>query len=461
MALALPEASFVGLDLSQVQVNQGQQLIAELGLTNIQLQALDILSVDRSIGSFDYILAHGVYSWVPTPVQDKILAICAELLSPAGVAYVSYNTLPGWRMRGLVRDAMRYHVMQFPEPVERVGQARAILDFLTQAVSAKGDAYAMLLKSELETLKGAPDYYILHEHLEDINEPVYFHEFTEKAATHKLQYLAEADLTTMFASNFPEEINHILERIASDVIRQEQYMDFLNNRGFRQTLLVHAHAKINRTLTPERVKSLWISAALKPENTSPELTSQKMEVFHGAQGKTLTTVNPVTKAAILILDQRWPEALSFEDLSKESSALLAQSGEVPSQVMDSIESVLSSDILRCAVAGLFELHAGPMLCSSRPQENPKVSSLVRWQAAHGQTTITTLRHEVLHVDALGMAFLSLLDGTRDKATLCQDYAKKISTMPPDASIGIPIDDMDNLVDQMLSALARSAVLLAR
>jgi len=104
MACALPESVFLGIDLSQRQVKAGQQTIAALGLTNIELRPLDIREVDESFGTFDYIIAHGIYSWVPADVQDRILEICRERLSENGVAYISYNTNPGWRMRGMMRE---------------------------------------------------------------------------------------------------------------------------------------------------------------------------------------------------------------------------------------------------------------------------------------------------------------------------------------------------------------------
>ena len=98
--------------------------VKALGLTNIQLLDMDIMDFSEAHGQFDYVIAHGVYSWVPNAVQERLLAICAHQLRPAGIAYVSYNTLPGWRMRSVVRDAMTYHTRGIAEPAKRVAQAR-------------------------------------------------------------------------------------------------------------------------------------------------------------------------------------------------------------------------------------------------------------------------------------------------------------------------------------------------
>jgi SAM-dependent methyltransferase len=145
MAEQLPDAEFVGVDLSAIQVASGQRVIDSLGFNNVRLIAGSIEEIDESYGNFDYILCHGVYSWVPATVQERILAICHERLQPGGIAYISYNTLPGWHMRSMIRDLMRFHALGFTGPSEQVGQARAILDFLAQAAPTQDTVYSALL----------------------------------------------------------------------------------------------------------------------------------------------------------------------------------------------------------------------------------------------------------------------------------------------------------------------------
>jgi len=163
----------VGIDLSAVQIAQGAAEIEALRLSNIRLLAMDIMAFDQD-GTFDYIIAHGIYSWVPGPVQDKILALCAAQLAPGGIALVSYNTLPGWRMLAIVREAMLYQTRGVEDPRERVAQARTTLDFLADAVPDKDSAYGRLLRLAAEHIRQKPDYYVLHEYLEETNEAVYF-----------------------------------------------------------------------------------------------------------------------------------------------------------------------------------------------------------------------------------------------------------------------------------------------
>src|SRR5437762_7081549 len=165
MAEGLPGATFAGIDLSTRQVTEGQQFIEKLGLTNLTLRHASITDVDESFGKFDYVLAHGVFSWIATDVRERLLDVCAKHLAPGGVAYVSYNTYPGWHMRGMIRDMMQYHATRFATPQLRVQQARALLDFLAQSVRQEGP-YSVLLKTELENIRHQADHYLYHEHLE-------------------------------------------------------------------------------------------------------------------------------------------------------------------------------------------------------------------------------------------------------------------------------------------------------
>src|SRR3954468_22436360 len=189
LAVAMPEAEFVGIDLSTRQIESARAAVAILGLDNLAFHAMSLLDVGEDFGTFDYIVCHGVFSWVPAPARDKILDIFARHLSPDGVAYLSYNTYPGWHFRGMIREMLKYHSDAFADPQARVGQARAFLDFLTRSVPSSEGTYARVLKEEQTMLETTRDTYVFHEHLEDHNHPVYFHELVAHAAGHGLAYL--------------------------------------------------------------------------------------------------------------------------------------------------------------------------------------------------------------------------------------------------------------------------------
>ncbi len=181
MAYASPECECVGIDYSQKAIEAGRQQIKALQLPNISLLQCSLEQLDDDLGTFDYILCHGVYSWVSPDLQQAILHIFRQHLQPNGIGFVSYNTYPGWHQRGVIRKMMNHHVQRFPDesPTQRIHRARQLLDFLVRAVPAQQSAYALSLRENLELLSNLPDAYLFHEYLEEFNEPTWFLEFCE------------------------------------------------------------------------------------------------------------------------------------------------------------------------------------------------------------------------------------------------------------------------------------------
>ena len=148
MAFSLPESRFLGIDLAADPIRRGNQLIEKLGLNNVTLRQMDVLAAPDDLGVFDYIIAHGVYSWVPAEVREKIMAICGRHLSEQGLAYISYNAYPGNHLRDLVRRMMRFHADRFDTPADKVRQARALVKF---AAGGQGQTRALAVHPEATT----------------------------------------------------------------------------------------------------------------------------------------------------------------------------------------------------------------------------------------------------------------------------------------------------------------------
>lgn len=424
MAAQMPGASFLGIDLSGHQIADGQAVVAKLGLSNTELRHLSIAHADDSLGKFDYIIAHGVFSWVPRETQEKVLSICKENLAPNGVAYVSYNAYPGWHMRGMVRDMMLYHARHFREPSLQVQQARAFLDFLAQSVPTDNNPWGILLKLELEALRNVGDAYLAHDQLEQVNEPVYFHEFAQRAASHGLQYLAEADVSSMFAFDLPPQVTKTLRKIAPGIVRMEQYMDFVRNRVFRQTLLVHEGVPLNRKLNARDIwrdmKGLYVASAARPVATGSDVRSVGMERFRAPSGAVLDTPHPLVKAAMVTLAEQWPQGMLFDDLCLAARRRLNSAPDSGSDVpiADDDAQTLGAELLRCFAAAIVELRLGTPQLSKLVANCPKGSALARLQAEKG-THVTNLRHEGVNLDEFSRQVLGYLDGSRDRTALLE------------------------------------------
>ena len=444
MAATLPHSEFVGIDFSATTISRGVADIAALQLTNIRLLQMDIRDLEPTFGTFDYIIAHGVYSWVPADARESVLAICARQLGSNGIAYVSYNTLPGWHARGAVRDAMRYHTRQIADVKTKVLQARAMLDFLAESLQATASTWGAMLLEEAQRVRQMPDGYIYHEHLETVNDPVYFHEFIKHAAKHGLRYLAEADFRSMLGGDLSPEVGHTLARIAPDLLQREQFLDFLRNQTFRQTLLTHQSATLTRKVSPERIFGLRIATQAQPVSASPDENSDAPEVFRAPEGGSLTTGRPFTKAAMMALAQDSPAAIGFDALFGLAQARLGARHAAGNDD----RNALASDLLQAFAAGVVELHSMPSPFVTQPGTQPQASAVAILQASRG-AQVTNLRHDWITIDNETRRLLPMLTGGRSEQELAM-------LAWPNA----PAHEALEKLRQALSRLARQALLVS-
>ena len=419
LAETMPKATFVGVDYSARQIADGVKLVSELGLKNVSLKHASIADIDESYGKFDYVIAHGVFSWVPTEVREKIFDVCRANLNPNGIAYVSYNTYPGWHMRGMIRDMMQFHSGRFNNSTQKVQQARALLDFLAQNVRQEGP-YSVLLKAELEGIKNQADHYLYHEHLEVVNDPVYFHQFVEMARKHKLRYLGEARLSTMVTKNFGAQIDETLKRVSQDQIQTEQYMDFIRNRTFRETLLVPQESAPNWTIEPACLEALHVASSGKPVGTAePDVKTEDTVNYQTRTGMNLSTNRPLLKAAMQIMMKRWPGTVPFPELVKESRALVggaADPEDTKAVALGLLNSYISSDLL--------EFHAAPVAVARAVADKPVVLGSARIRVRDGAKAVANRRHELVKLSDLDLRLIPLLDGTNDRAALTDKLVEK-------------------------------------
>jgi methyltransferase-like protein/cyclopropane fatty-acyl-phospholipid synthase-like methyltransferase len=464
MALELPGSTFLGIDLSAKQVDEGRKTIADLGLKNIELIRKDIKEVGPETDSFDYIIVHGVFSWVPREVQDKILEVCSTHLAPDGVVYLSYNTLPGWHTRGVVRDLMTYHSRQFHDPRDKVGQAKALLEFVVRALEGQQTPYANLLRDELKLVQQVSDWYIYHDHLEDENHPLYFHEFVTRASAYGLRYLGEAEAHTMAPRSFAPAVQEVLQRISPDILRLEQYMDFLRNRMFRQTLLCHGALTPNYQLTPAHAHQFSVASRLRPASATPNIKSDAEERYLGPGDIVLTTRAPVVKATVTSLAQWWPTPFPFQALCEAVAERLGLGVGNAERVQDAVGTwVLGS----YTSSNILELSVTPPSFTATPGEKPVASPLARRQAQTSKV-VTNLRHEQLTLGDAERFMVTVLDGTMDRPTLTERLGELVDKGVLTARQNDqPVTDKElarkvvaESVDPLIQSLARSALLTA-
>ena len=263
-ALFNPDATFVGIELSQEQVEKGNEVIANAGLTNVSLIQSDIASIGSEIGTFDYIIAHGVYSWVDDGVKDALLRLIDEHLVEDGIAYVSYNTYPGWHTMEEVRQLMMFSnrdKAQFNHK-EKVLHGKTIGSIVGSQILKYDNLKERNSKflGALRSIMQKDEYYVGHDHLEPNNDPVYFYQFNDHLGAHNLTYLCDADLTLSMVRSFDADIADTLDKLAlNDHVAQEQYLDFMLDTTFRKSIICkakHAESVTYDMGNPELVNSV-------------------------------------------------------------------------------------------------------------------------------------------------------------------------------------------------------------
>jgi methyltransferase-like protein len=230
-----------------------------------------------------------------------------------------------------------------------------------------------------------------------------------------LQYLCEVELHTMLTEPLGEAAAALVDRYDT-VTEQEQCIDHLRQRMFRQTLLCRAHHAPERHLELERFRRLAFFACLAPQET-PDLTASRGQPYATPDGGECTVQHPLTKAALELLAQHYPGALSWEALWQQAAARLpARAAEQEHLLAELVGLYLRQFVGVSTVAQQFP----------RPAiDRPRASALARAQAAAGLGHIATVRHLPMGLDAFAERLLSYLDGTRGLAAIVEELTRDI------------------------------------
>ena len=463
MAMDFPDSEFLGIDLSARQVEAGKIHISNLKLKNIELRTASIMDVGADYGQFDYIICHGVFSWVPPAVQDKILSICRERLKPRGVAVVSYNVMPGWHLLRTLREMMLYHSERFADPLEQAREARKLLDFLGEFGGGdKKGPFRQLLQSEIDQIRKQKDWYILHEYMEEGNSQFYFHEISEKLKAQGLRYLDDSDLRHLPGGRLSLDVTEKLST-GEDPVRHEQYMDFARMRRFRSTVVCHENAKVELNVPSERILDYSWSTPLQPREAlelRPDALGSPLTFAIPARDISLTTVGLATAAYYTLCRQaKYPVNPASVVKQAMDRFGIADGPGLRAALLEHAEGLLA--------AGGLGLHERRDLWLSAPPQFPEASRLARHQATYS-TWVTSLRHTPEDVDPLMRIVLQYLDGQHGREAIAGKVLElaakgviEIETKGgPGASPGDTARRIALAVDDALKELAQKALLMA-
>ncbi|MGS2744616.1 methyltransferase regulatory domain-containing protein [Halomonas sp. LS-001] len=411
-AARYPDAEVVGIDLSDVQITAGQARLKEAGLTNMRLQAANIEDISKDAKPYDYIICHGVFSWVPASVQQAILRVCSENLSDNGIAYISYNTYPGWKTKEIIRDAMLLRGAERTTPEEKLSYAVGMVDFLQQ-VSPEGSVMRQVLNENADMIRQGKPSYLLHEFLEPCNQPLYFKDLLAMAGEHGLGYLAEAEPNSMFLSNYAPSIAKPLSKEVKNQEQLEQYLDFVHNRAFRQTLLVRKpnQAKIRYAVGAEQLKKLHVAGLFFEQNIDHQINQTK--VYTDWRGGNLTPVNALEYAFMEAISKAYPATLNVSQLA----AALKESGQLSAG--EDAEAVALALLEIYVIRGHVRLRADDQTAMTKLAKTSAIAANLdaenqqwQWQASavrHSSGWVATPWHEALPLGPLALVLAETLD----------------------------------------------------
>jgi hypothetical protein len=394
LAARYPKSEFTGLDFSDTAIRNARRASWEAGLENVLFEVAD-LEHWRPSHPCDYLIVHGLFSWVPDAVKSRILDLCSQLLSDSGVACISYNTLPGWSLKRDVVPLIR-SLAGNPLASGLGGNVVEVAESLA-GMAGNATAHAAHLQAACrEIVRKGPEV-LPFDDLAPVCDPIYFAQFAAWAAERGLRYLGEADLR----ENLPEGIDPAafekLAPLATDPLLLQQTLDLLSGRTHRNSLLCRADAPLEDGTTTAAVLQFATGLGDQPLPASPPgsgATRVFREVVEAA-GRNCTPVQELMERTAVRLGVGW-------DPTRHSQEIAAW-------------------IFQMARVGCLELRADGIQLPAGPGENPEISKLNRYFSANGLPVVDA-RHATCRYPEGHERLLAAMDGTRGYNELVREAA---------------------------------------
>jgi SAM-dependent methyltransferase len=417
-------STFIGVDGSLSEIATAREGSDCLQLKNVQFAVADIRDLDPAeFAPCDYVVAHGVYSWVPDDVREAILGFCRQALAPSGLAYISYNAQPGWATRRIVRETLLRARSVRDAPIEE--KAHRAIEYAAQLLEdlpSRDYASAVLLAGELERVRNGNPGYVYHEYLAEVNDGFWLGEFVERARSHGLDYVCDAQFGR-WEGYVPEQLRAALARRDLDPIEQEEIADLLGDRYFHASILCRADAPRGRSSREELWDQVHVATSLGAMSDQFDLADGVVERFSGTNGTEITLQAAITKAAVVSLCAQWPRGSTLQQIRERAVQLLQQYGF---PIQTGFESQLLDDLTTLFEAGQIDLRLHEPEYEMSVPAHPAAHALARFEAGR-RNALSTPFHLPIPLEPAAMALVRELDGRRSQAELSRDYGEPLTT----------------------------------
>ena len=401
-----PQSRCVGVDISERHIAEGHKIASGSGVLNAELRCGDIRNAALGHGEFDYIICHGVYSWVAPSVRHDLLSAISSSLSENGIAFLSYNVLPGWRQRGILRDIMKTGATHRAlatgddSPENQLDGAMELLRLVAEKRTGEGDLYGSYVREGLDRFRNSHPSYLFHEYLEEYNEPLLFSNFMHAAEMHGLQFLSEANPATMSVDDLGEQVVSYIDSLGSDIVTREQCIDVFRNRMFRETILCKSSHELKRDLKASVFTTLhFVSDFRKSGEEGSEV------VFAEALTKRIVRTPKDEHATLLaIIGEVGYAGISFANLVARFST--AAPGRYD-------ERAVMHGLVRLWRWGLLDVALERAPIRTERGGTARVSQLARYQASLRERSVTSLQHRSCELSDVERDIVKTCDGSRD------------------------------------------------
>ena len=452
-AYGLPRSKFVGIDLSQIHIDQAKSAALELELANIEFRQMDVMEVTANdFGRFDYITAHGLFSWVPDLVREKVLSLFDELLESNGVGYISYNAYPGAHAREMIRSVMRYHTRATNQPKEKVKKGISFLGTLAKNAT-EPEVYQRILQFEFRRHQEHDTADIYHDDLGESYRPFYFHEFATLLEENGMQFLSEAELHASSRQGVAAEYNEFLDSL-EDAIEREQYLDLLRGRVFRQTLFCRSEVELDRDPKPAVMEKFYLSSSLRPIEPLQDIGAPLAQKFANAKGHSMQIDHPATKAVLAYLGEIWGRSIKTNELLDGGKQIVMNAGGTSDDWQSEFETTRTILLQIALASDLIELHAYAPQATQEVGDRPQVNRLSRWQLRDATNVLTLLNKDLKLEDDTAKHLLMIMDGTRNRDEIVSEMRLFVRSAPGVQDRKDLIRDMPGWVNASIEELSR-------
>ncbi len=365
LAAAYPEGRFVGLDFHPDHIANSEWLASELRLENITFQEVDFVDLvgKSDLQLFDYVVAHGIISWVDEPVREAVFYLAEKSLRPGGAFYCSYNTFPGWlertafkAMADLERQRLgSSHTLDAFSKATRTIQSLLTAEHGESALARHFPQFPAQLQSISNQKNTA---YLAAEFANEHWQPFYVGEVHRFAASHKLKFVASATLPENHPGLLPPELASVVNGEADFLIRQA-LLDLAINQSFRRDLFVKGALPLSRTAQQQLFTDLTLRLTVAP--------APNPEVIH--------EVSRIETTLGLMVDDSCKFQLLEALLSQHTASLgtIQQALDIPPEELLTITSLL----LHAGRVGLDRGTAGAAASASCCAVNRRLVELMQ------------------------------------------------------------------------------------